>query len=213
MSQLNEWNTDVFSQYVTQSVAQVVVLGDAGEVHLDGQDLPARRAASCLLTPQPGDTVLLAQTARGTASWVLAVLERATPDTVAALSVAGACDTQLTSAGSLTLLAGDRLAHAAQHYTLLAESAQIDVETVTLRSRFTRWVADAIETTARTIDSVTERYTLRARSSLRVTSEADTLRAGQVDVHAEAGLLLSGEQAIVQARGVVKVNGKQVHVG
>ena len=72
--------------------------GDRCTVTLDdGSDLVARRAASCLLAPEPGDRVLLTLQPE---PFVLAVLER-DHDRAARLEVRG--DAVMTTSGELTL--------------------------------------------------------------------------------------------------------------
>jgi hypothetical protein len=66
---------------------------------------------------------------------------------------------------------------------------------------------------ASTLDSFFERLSLHARSSLRTVEELDQVKARHIDYAASGDAHLRGENALVSAHDLVKVNGEQVHVG
>ena len=66
---------------------------------------------------------------------------------------------------------------------------------------------------ARTIDTVAERVSQKAARVYRMVSEFDQLRAKHFDYRASDSARVSGENTVVTAHQVVKVDGEQVHIG
>jgi hypothetical protein len=167
----------------------------------DGARVTARRAASCLVQPEPGDLVLLGgSAARG---YVLAVLERP-----------GDRPLRLAVAGDMEIAAeGGRLTLGAETLVVEAETGQVAVRDLALSggkvaARFRRitLVADAIE-------SLVTRLLTRARRSYRFVEETEQLRARDIDHRAGGHLHLRGETAALHAGLLVKVNASQIHMG
>ena len=63
------------------------------------------------------------------------------------------------------------------------------------------------------LDTVAGRVTRRAKHVFREVLGIDRLRAHQVDRRAETVMRLKANHAVVDADGVVKVDGKQVQLG
>ena len=63
---------------------------------------------------------------------------------------------------------------------------------------------------AQEVDSVLTRLTQRAKRVFRFVEEIDQTRAGTVDVRAESLLALRGENAVISARVLAKVDGEQI---
>lgn len=170
-------------------------------IRLDGALVPARVALSCLLQPEPGDTVL-AMSAADTL-WVLAVLDRHAP---AALRLAAAGDLAIASGGTLTVQAADALVVQAP----AARTAIGDVvhagQRLTVHLSSLRVIADLVETLA-------ERVLLRARRSTRFVTDTDQTRAGAIDHRADGPLHLHGDTAFVTGKALVRVDAAQIHMG
>lgn len=179
-------------------------------------DYAARRAASCLLEPCVGDRVALLSSPRGEC-WVLAVLERAEPASVAALSVDG----DLALRGATVSIAG------AQGVSLTGPTVRVATGALEVAAAQGRAVLDAlsllagstdVETgrarlTASTLDVVAERVHTRAKRVMRFVEEIEQLRAGGIDAVARNLLNLRGKTAVVTAEEVAKIDGAQVLIG
>jgi hypothetical protein len=199
-------------------VAEVVSReGEAMLVQAGARRLAARRAASCLLEPEPGDTVLIGgDLAR---CYVLAVLERVA-DGPARLSIDGDVEIRARD-GHLVLAAGKGVDVAAR------DAVTLQAETVSVKARNGRLFVDDLVAVGRTamshfgrvraigqaLETVVDRILTRTKRSVRIAEESDHLRAGQIDLRASGTLHANGETTIVTAATLVKVDGGQIHLG
>lgn len=192
--------------------------GDSFVVRTSSGDYRARRAVSCLVEPNDGDLVLVASTPRGV-SYVLAVLERTTeaPTRLVAdgdlevaspkgkLRLRGAEGVALVSSKALELVAGS--------LAMKALEASVVVEELAVAGRNVRAELDRVKTFATSVDSVLERFTQRVKRAYRFVEEAEHVRAERLDYSASRTLNLHGENTVVTAAEVVKVDGAQILVG
>jgi hypothetical protein len=155
----------------------------------------ARRALSCLVEPEPGDSVLVVRPAAVADAYVLAVLERGGEAPVCLLSPR---DTVLLAKGTLSVVASE---------------ATIAASTFSLHSVVARLHASHVTTVLGTVDAIVDRIMQRARNVFRVVEELDHLRAGQVDYESSNTLSLHAENATLTAEGLVKVDGEQIQLG
>lgn len=186
-------------------------------VAFGAMQLPARRAISCLVRPEPGDEVLISQT--GDELWVLAILSRP-----------GDAPIRLVAEGDLEIAAeGGRLALAGRTGIDLAtpEIARVTAGTLALHARTARAVIDdvvhvgkqlaayveRVKLVGQAIESVIDRVMTRAKRSYRFIEEGDHLRCADLDHRASETLHLTAANAFVTAHGVVKLDGEQIHMG
>jgi hypothetical protein len=66
---------------------------------------------------------------------------------------------------------------------------------------------------AQEVDSVLTRLTQRAKRVFRFVEEIDQTRAGTVDMRAQNLIAIRGENAVISARVLAKVDGEQIHLG
>ncbi|RLB46221.1 MAG: hypothetical protein DRI90_27570 [Deltaproteobacteria bacterium] len=179
-------------------------------------ELTAPRAASCLLTPEPGDRVLVACAPE---PFILAVLER---DERVAARVEFAGDATLCSrSGHLDLAgregvrvtAGKAIALLSKTLSVKTGRAEIFAEKLTSVAKTVVAKVDQLGLVARNYDLVAERITQRAARAYRFIAELDQLRARHFDYRAEHSAQLKGETTVLTARQVIKVDGEQVHIG
>ena len=183
-----------------------VISADADTLHiacacLDGGSCEARRAASCLLQPEPGDTVLLCAP-HGAGLYVLAVLERSS-DAPCRLHLG---DKAELSASASISLASDELVLRARRATGLIDSLScIGQELVTSFA--------SVRLIGRLFDSLFERVSQFAGHSTRTVEGLDQTRSAIIDCRAERTLSLHGSEIIATATELAKVDGKQIHIG
>ncbi len=182
----------------------------------DGE-LIARRAASCLLVPRPGDRVLLAC---APAPYLLAVLERDEPQRPQEIAFDG--DARIVARqGRLELDAEeglrfrtrkaiDALADRLRVRTGAAELVSRAVDAVAERVRIN---ADTLGVVARHHDAVCERISQKAERVYRFVAELDQLRAHTFDYRAEHTAQIRGDNTVMVARELAKIDGEQIHVG
>jgi hypothetical protein len=205
--------SEEIGEVVRVDPASVSVRTALGVVH-------AGRAVSCLVEPLCGDRVLLASEEHG-ASFVLAVLERAEGARAPTrISVQG--DLELsTPRGKLAVTTQDGL-ELASAAPVRITAPTIDVSAIEGRLAFQvldlfastlRAELDKVKAFASKVDAVLDRLRLRARSSLRTVEELDQVRARHIDYAARGNAHLRGENTLVTAEDLVKVNADQVHLG
>lgn len=187
------------------------VLGDLPDL----QTWTARRAASCLLEPRVGDRVWFVAEAGPPGQqrcFVTAVLERASGDVPARLSVDGTPEVHL-EADVLRLRAEEKLEVQTDEVRVQGRLASVVLDECSsiVRSLFThasRWtlVGKAIETLA-------DRIVSHSKTAHRTVETVDQIKAGTIDYRATHSAHIGGEHALVTGAELVKVGGAQIHVG
>jgi hypothetical protein len=182
-------------------------------------EFPCRRALSCLVEPVEGDKVLMFADPEG-ACWILAVLEREASTASTDLVLEG--NTRLVSQnGSITVSAprgvrlesDDVVAATTPRFRLVARSAELATQRILAFGETLDVDIKSIKVFARTIDRFVDHVVERCRSATRVVEDSETVRAGRLDLKAERLFSVSGENAVVSAKEVVKVDGRQIHMG
>ena len=187
--------------------------GDRYFVQLEGGgEQVARRAASCLVLPRPGDRVLVAL---GPEAFVLALLDGERAE----LSFDG--DVAIRSRGRIDLDAeqGVRVRTrrafeiVAQVVNVASGTAELAVGELTAIGARARASFDEAGLVAKAVDVVAERITERAERVYRFVSQLDQLRARHFDYRAEHLAQIRGENTVVTARQVARMDGEQIHIG
>jgi hypothetical protein len=190
--------------------------GDHYGVSVSGAELRAKRAASCLLVAEPGDRVLVS---RGTECFVLAVLER-NGEQPAEMAIDG--DATLHARGGRLRLGGSEgvelvtdkaIALLSRAFRLTSSTAEVVVEQLDVVGKRAQASFDEAGLAARTIDTMAERVMERVDRFYRFVGEIDRLRAGHIDYRAEHSVQIKGENTVMTARGVAKIDGEQIHMG
>lgn len=194
-------------------VVSAVVDRDLVVVH-QGRSSLARRAASCLLAPRPGDTVLLARLASRT--FALAVLEQHDDDRE--LAVDG--DLRLRARGAVTIeagedvrvrgrglsLAGKTLSVAAERASWMAEHLELFATQLALESTRMRQVASFSEVVFESVKETLGR-------SYREIAEGEHIKAGTLTFSLRGMLRAHADTALVTAKKLVKMSADQIHLG
>jgi hypothetical protein len=190
--------------------------GDSFIVRIRGEEVSARRAASCLLLPEPGDRVLVS---RIEGSFVLAVLEK---NSQGASEVVLDGDTTLHArGGKLRLGASDGIelvthrgiALLAQAVKLTSQSAQLAVEKLDVVGKRAQASFDEAGLLATSYDMVAERVSEKVERFYRFVGQVDRLRTKHLDYRASGSAQIKGEHTAMVARGVAKMDGEQIHMG
>ncbi len=183
-------------------LARVVgVLQDAILVDMAGQSHAARQAASCLLRPEAGDTVLCSISQLGV--HVLHLLERAAADSVT-LSAPGAQRLVLDQA-AIDIRTQDLNATAAR--------ARAQVDRLHLFSRLVSVVVGGLDLVADRLKRVAGHETSSVTDSVRTVRNSDTLRAGHILHEASEVMSMRSHITVIEARSDVRVNGERISMG
>ncbi len=205
---------------LSHEIGQVTGPGEGGlfAVRADGGAYRAKRAVSCLIEPEVGDTVALLTTVTG-ACYVTAVLEReagATGRIVADgdleiqlrsghFSVAAQEGVNLVTAKEVSLVGGSLRVH--------AQDGNVVMERLSFLGAFARAEVEKIKVVAGSLDQVLDRFSQRVKRSFRHVEELDQVKAEHIDYAAKSSMSLHAENALITAEELVKVDGEQIHVG
>ena len=199
----------------TGTVARI--LSGTIEVRWGTATCHARRAKSCLVAPEIGDTVLCAVGAEGT--FVLAVLQGA-EGAPTRLEAQGDLHIQaregkvaVSSPESIDLVSGGVVSMTSKELHVRAKSGSVAVEELGFFGKLVQAEVAKIALAAQEVDSTLERLTQRAKRVFRFVEEIDQTRAGTVDVRAQGLVGIRGENAVISARVLAKVDGEQIHLG
>ncbi|GAA5164919.1 DUF3540 domain-containing protein [Viridibacterium curvum] len=206
----------------TQTATQLIGLVERSadgihEISHAGGVLRSRCAASCLIAPNVGDTVLLVSD--GSCAWILAVLERLDKS---ALRIESEHDIAIhSSAGKLSLQGAHGLSVrsdtaldlSADTLHLQAREGNVLVEQLSWLGKSALAHLGRIEWVGNLLEAVSERMRITTRHSLREVEELDQVRAGTMDQRVEGTCTIRAENTIVTARELVKLDGGQVHLG
>ncbi|MCD0503061.1 DUF3540 domain-containing protein [Bordetella petrii] len=187
-------------------------------VDCDGRSWHARQAASCLLTPQQGDQVLISgpDVAR---VYLIAVVEQADPDR-AQLETSG--DMVLRSRTGSVSLEGARAVRLAGQ-----ESVQVDAGSLKVQAKDAHFVTEQMkylgaEVTAtigttrlvgKVYEAVMDRLSFLSRVTFRAAEEVEHVRAGSLDYRADKSARVHASYTMITGDNLVKVDAKQIHMG
>ena len=212
---------EAHSATATHSLCSATLTGISGEHFLTDRPRlgPARPAASCLLAPAIGDTVLLTHAEDGASPYILAILLRPGPQQAGQLNLPGGNLLHSDSAG-VRLQADTLNLNAASQLAL--NSASLDLNTVhaDLNVKHLQGWFDTAEThavnvrfTAKTLSSQIGRLIQRLMESFRKTEGLDETRAGRVRVSAQGHHHVEAGHLTHTARGFVKIDGQKIDLG
>jgi hypothetical protein len=207
----------LFPEAVTEFGFVLSRAGRTLRVDLPSGERSAEVASSCLLSPSPGDRVMVAHA--GQEAYVLAVLRQCREGEAqltferdvslnvlkGRLRVLAQEGVDLVSPRTVKVHAGSLLAEAEQVH---ASFSLLDLvgQSIVSKTKKVRVVAEAV-------DTVAGRIYQRAVNFLRRTDELDRVEAKNIDMRAEQLMHMHGQNAVTTAEALVKIDAGQVHVG
>lgn len=202
-----------------QSVGTAMECSDSGIIvsTRDGV-FCTRRAISCLVEPLAGDTVLVAGDPDNQL-FVTAVLQRADTSSIrisvegdltvgvskGRFSVAAVHGIDLVSAGEMTMTSSG--------LTVNASKGNIFIDQLSYLGRLIFVEADKIKLIGRFFDAVLERISHKVKRSYRIVEEIDQVRSNVIDYRASKNMSLRGQNTLVTAKDLVKIDSDQIHLG
>ncbi|HET7176251.1 MAG TPA: DUF3540 domain-containing protein [Gammaproteobacteria bacterium] len=211
--------THMQSEPAASGLIQAKVL-DAGEdicrLGSPGGAFTARRAASCLLQPAAGDTVLAADVEGSL--WILAVLVRGEAPAVIPLPADSTLKVaqgglKLAVQDELTLAAGRQISAVAPEVSVQAAQASFALGALQLAAGLVEATVDRVKTFAELLETVAERVRLKAGAVHREVEDLEHLQAGQVYYSVKNVLNLRGKHAVMSAESEVRIDGERIHLG
>ncbi|MVW78018.1 DUF3540 domain-containing protein [Bordetella sp. 02P26C-1] len=201
-------------------IGTVTQRGEAGAyvVECDGRPWTARRAASCLLTPQLGDQVMISGP-DASRVYLIAVVEQAEP-AHSALETAGDMVLRAGS-GNLTLEAPQALRlNGKEEVTVETPSLRLQAQAADFTANTLTYIGNEVAATVgstrlvgKVYEAVMDRLSLLSRITFRVAEEVEHVRTGSLDYRADKSARVHGAYTMITADKLVKVDGKQIHMG
>ncbi len=196
-----------------------VLLGDGDSLSVALErgrgEVLARRAASCLYQPAPGDRVLVTLVPE---PFVLAVLERASGapaelriDRDARLEVQGKLG--LDARDGIAMSSPEKVSIASRLFELTAGEGRLTLKRLSAVARAAAGSFDSLGVLAKAVDVVAERLSARLDRSYRSVAETDQVRARHIDHQAQQTAQLKGETTVVAAEQVARIDGSQITIG
>ncbi len=181
-----------------------------------GRLLRARRAAACLLDPEPGDLVLL-YPGGAAKTYILSVLEKRRTDST--LSFPG--DVRLAADAGTIRLAGHDVGLNAEG-TLKAEAGEMVLQGVRgeavfaeasfVAARF-KGAIHAAEIVYGTLRSAARLMIMALRDSIRRVDGVDSVEAGRMRTRVAGSYGLKAGRATLRAEQDVCIDGEKIHLG
>lgn len=182
-----------------------------------GSTLRVRRAASCLLEPRLGDTVLV-WGPNPAQAYIVAVIEQVDP---AASRIGVDGDLTLVSrSGNVNVQAARDLTLTGTDVSLDGEMLKVNAPHARLALQDTEFLGVGVRATVaslrvvgRTCEVVMDRISHLAQHIFRLAERMEQARAGHIDYQADQTARVHARQTIVTGRDVVKVDADQIHMG
>lgn len=169
----------------------------------------ASRAASCLVAPEPGDTVLLCTA--GPETFVLAVLVRATPS---ALTITPADSGDLVlGADVLRLAARSELQAAAPSVAVHTRAVRVVADVATLLGRLMTVAGKRLRTTVETQETTAETQSSKVGTRVSIVDGTDVLEAAAVSQRVAGTLTSHAGVAVLTADTDIRLDAQRVSVG
>ncbi|MBT2333250.1 DUF3540 domain-containing protein [Variovorax paradoxus] len=192
--------------------------GQLGVEDEQGLAWSCRRAASCLLAPQPGDTVMLSGPDRFRV-YLIAVIEQADAsasriDAPGHMTLGGAeGSVSIESAGDVRLRSGGALDMRGERWDVQAETGHCHVDELRVTARTVDATTGRLRVVGKVFETVADRMVQMARNALRMVDEVDQVRAGHLDCKATQTVRIHGRHTTVTGKELVKVDAAQIHMG
>ncbi|MFA6412689.1 MAG: DUF3540 domain-containing protein [Syntrophales bacterium] len=181
--------------------------GDSYSVSTDnGAALSAQRACGCLLAPEAGDEVLIADNCER--AFILSVLT--SPEDTGRITLP---DKSTIEGGEITFTASQGVAMEAPRISLTGILGEVRFTGLCLLSQWCdvriRKIVAAVEIWDRVIGRLTERI----RDSYRWIEDTEQTTAGRIRTIVKGRFSLSSKNAALTAEEEVKLDGKKIHIG
>ena len=185
-------------------------------VDSDGYVWTCQRAASCLLMPQLGDTVLISGP-NAEQVYLIAVIKQSSP-TQSLIQVQGelrleANQLTLKTQETLSLSSQDALLMQSEQVQLATDQAHFLVNDMHYVGKQVQSQIGIVRLLGKVYESIVERLSFMSKDSYKVTENVEHSRAGTLDIQAEQSARIHANYTMLTGKDLVKVDAKQIHMG
>ena len=181
--------------------------------------LKAEKAASCLLDPCPGDTVLIICDDSGT-HFILAVLKRENATVGADMVFDGPVKICVKN-GGLDLSADHDLSIASRGALFLAsdmigvhaDRGEAKIGELSLVSKILKTHIEYVKSVAVTVDEIYRKLTQRLENCFRFIKDQEEVQSGSSRYLAEDLMTMHAKNSLIVAEEHVTINAEKIHLG
>jgi hypothetical protein len=176
----------------------------------------AKKSVSCLIEPLIFDEVLLLSNRNGK-TYILSVLERER-DVQSDIIFEGDVSVKVKN-GDLGFVAqkldlkGNNIDLVSKDLDIRSLRGKASIRDFTFLGRVFRGNINAVKIISKTMSSITERLTQKARQSYRWIEGLEQVKAGRIKYFAEDSLFMKGKRSSLIAEKKVKIDGEKIHLG
>ena len=173
---------------------------------------PARRAASCLMRPQHGDSVLAAFDGEGDC-FILAVLIR-NQEAPQASEIVLEGDANLhVRRGGLTICADDEVSVVSEKLSVTAGTGSATFGDCSFLGKTLSTQFASIRTVAGKVENIFQELTEKLIDAFRFVKDHEEIQTGSTRYLVEENLTMHSKNAMHVAEEIVTINAGQVHLG
>jgi hypothetical protein len=176
----------------------------------------AKKSVSCLIEPLIFDEVLLLSNRNGK-TYILSVLERER-DVQSDIIFEGDVSVKVKN-GDLGFVAqkldlkGNNIDLVSKDLDIRSLRGKASIRDFTFLGRVFRGNINAVKIISKTMSSITERLTQKARQSYRWIEGLEQTEAGRLRFSAKDSLFMKGKRSSLIAEKKVKIDGEKIHLG
>lgn len=178
------------------------------ELDASGDRRIAAVAPSCMLEPRAGDSVCLVY--MGDRAFILAILERSA-GAGAVLNIGG--DLEIRTGGNVTIDAGAGLRTRSATLQLEAKNGHMLFGRIDIAARSVYAYLRESTVVGSILDTLVDRVAQHCRTSYRAVTSLDYVSAGNLDYRAEGTAHVHGQNTMLSASELAKVDASQIHLG
>jgi len=119
----------------------------------------------------------------------------------------------VSSPEGVDLVSGGAVALTSAEVHVRAGKGSVAVEQLGFFGKLVQAQVTKVALAAEEVDSTLTRLSQRAKRVFRFVEEIDQTRAGTVDMRAQNLVGIRGENAVISARVLAKIDGEQIHLG
>ncbi len=178
----------------------------------DSYEVEAEVAISCLVRPEPGDTVLLSMDDRGF-SYILSILER--PEErgkTTVLTFEGDVSVQVRKGGMQVATERD-IRFATGEFELNAHDGKLCLDSLSFAGRVIKSQIERIKIIADAVDTIIKRTVQRLRTSYRYVEEHEEIQSASTRMLVDGTLTMQTKNTMHIAEGHIKIDAEQIHLG
>ncbi len=194
----------------------VVKGGRDGAWMVDAGDgvFSARRAASCLLAPAPGDRVLISRHRQG--SYIIAVLESAAESSELTFDrplAVTAPEVRVNARDDLRLSGGRTVSLTGAECEVLAARARVHAGRLNLRGEEAHADVSRLRVVAQSLDTAVDRVTHRAKQVVRWVEDVELLNIGSIVQTVRKTFTSTSTHTVLTAKKDMRVDADRIHMG